>query len=115
VEDPITVSDGSDEERAVHRRIDIRIFPSDQYPCALLYFTGSDQLNRDMRCAVAPLHWCRAPPPDGAACRVAAQERGFVLNEYSLTPVGESGVKGEPLPVTSERGARAAAVCVGWG
>lgn len=36
----------------LHRRIDIRIFPNDQYPCALVYFTGSDMFNRDLRCTL---------------------------------------------------------------
>lgn len=37
-------------------------------------------------------------------CRIIAQEKGFILNEYALTPVGESGVKGDPLSVASEQG-----------
>ncbi|BFZ02609.1 hypothetical protein BsWGS_05648 [Bradybaena similaris] len=64
------------------RRIDIRLLPFDQYHCALLYFTGSDVFNINMR--------------------REAQEQGFILNEYSIRPVGSTGVPGEPLPVTSE-------------
>ncbi|UJR34273.1 hypothetical protein I4U23_021677 [Adineta vaga] len=67
----------------LHRRIDIRVFPSDQYYCALLYFTGNDQLNRQMR--------------------IVAQEKGYKLNEYSIQKVGSTGVLSKPLPVTSER------------
>lgn len=66
-----------------HRRIDIRVFPSDQYYCALLFFTGNDQLNRQMR--------------------IIAQEKGYKLNEYSIQKVGSTGILGKPLPVTSEK------------
>lgn len=65
-----------------YRRIDIRLLPNDQYYCALLYFTGSDVFNKDMR--------------------TRAHEMGFTLNEYSIRPLGSTGVPGEPLPVTSE-------------
>lgn len=71
----------SQKDRA-HQRIDIRLIPSDQYSCALLYFTGSDQFNKDMR-----LH---------------ALELGFTLNEYCIRPVGSTGTPGEPMPVSSE-------------
>lgn len=65
------------------RRIDIRLIPNDQYYCALLYFTGSDVFNKNMR--------------------QHALDQGFTLNEYSLRPVGSTGVPGEPLPVSSEQ------------
>jgi DNA polymerase lambda len=32
-----------------HHRIDIKYYPIEQYPYALLYFTGSDMFNRSMR------------------------------------------------------------------
>ncbi|KAK7111393.1 hypothetical protein V1264_011031 [Littorina saxatilis] len=64
------------------RRLDIRSIPYDQFYCALLYFTGSDMFNRTMR--------------------TLALEKGFTINEYSIRPVGSTGVPGEPLPVTSE-------------
>ncbi|CAF1117886.1 unnamed protein product [Rotaria magnacalcarata] len=67
----------------LHRRIDIRVFPSEQYYCALLYFTGNDQLNRHMR--------------------IVAQEQGYKLNEYSIQKVGSTGTLSKPLLVTSER------------
>ena len=35
--------------------------------------------------------------------RAHALEQGFTLNEYSLRPMGSTGVAGEPVPVTSER------------
>ncbi|XP_045768825.1 DNA polymerase beta-like [Maniola jurtina] len=64
------------------RRLDIRLLPNDQYYCAVLYFTGSDVFNKQMR--------------------AHALEKGFTLNEYSLRPVGCTGVPGEPVPITSE-------------
>ncbi|XP_064608972.1 DNA polymerase beta-like [Liolophura sinensis] len=72
--------DGDDEPS--YRRIDIRLIPHDQYYCALLYFTGSDQFNKHMR--------------------GIALEQGFTLNEYSIRPMGSTGIPGEPLPVSSE-------------
>lgn len=65
-----------------HRRIDIRIIPIDQFFCALLYFTGSDIFNQQMR--------------------FLAMERGYTLNEHALRRLGATGVPGEPLPVASE-------------
>ncbi|KAL0880880.1 hypothetical protein ABMA27_002061 [Loxostege sticticalis] len=64
------------------RRLDIRLVPHDQYYCAVLYFTGSDVFNKGMR--------------------AHALEKGFTLNEYSLRPVGVTGVPGEPVPISSE-------------
>ncbi|XP_061703902.1 DNA polymerase beta-like [Cydia pomonella] len=64
------------------RRLDIRLVPPAQYHCAVLYFTGSDVFNKQMR--------------------AHALEKGFTLNEYSLRPVGVTGVPGEPVPVSSE-------------
>lgn len=67
----------------VHRRIDVRLIPNDQYFCGILYFTGSDEFNRRMR------HH--------------ALEKGFTINEYSIRPLGSTGVPGEPIPVSSEQ------------
>lgn len=72
-----------DGKEYLHRRIDIRLIPHDEYYCALLYFTGSDVFNKNMR--------------------QHALEQGFTLNEYCLRPMGSTGVPGEPLPVTCER------------
>ena len=49
-----------------HRRIDLIFTPANQYPFALLYFTGSQQFNISMR-------------------NIALQ-KGYSLNEYGLTP-----------------------------
>nr|CAD29110.1 chimeric DNA-directed DNA polymerase xf4-4l [synthetic construct] len=39
----------NDENEYPHRRIDIRLIPKDQYYCGVLYFTGSDIFNKNMR------------------------------------------------------------------
>lgn len=51
-----------------HRRIDIRLFPKDTWPFALLYNTGSGKMNILMR--------------------IRAQDLKMHLNEYSLTKKG---------------------------
>ncbi|NWX19511.1 DPOLB polymerase, partial [Aegotheles bennettii] len=65
-----------------HRRIDIRLIPKDQYYCGVLYFTGSDIFNKNMR--------------------THALEMGFTINEYTIRPLGVTGVAGEALPVECE-------------
>ena len=65
-----------------HRRIDIMFLPLDHYFCGILYFTGSAFFNKQMRSR--------------------ANELGFTLNEYSLRKLGETGVPGEPIPISSE-------------
>lgn len=54
--------------RGVHRRLDIKYYPLEQYAYALLYFTGSDYFNRSMR-----LH---------------AKKEGYTLSDHSLVPIG---------------------------
>ncbi|CAG2105974.1 unnamed protein product [Medioppia subpectinata] len=66
-----------------HRRIDIRFLPLDQYFCGILYFTGNDFFNQQMR--------------------KHANEMGFTLNEYSLRRLGLTSVPGEPIAITSEK------------
>jgi DNA polymerase/3'-5' exonuclease PolX len=46
------------------RRLDIKVYPAEQYPTALLYFTGSAHFNRSMRSF--------------------AHISGFLLNDYGL-------------------------------
>jgi DNA polymerase lambda len=36
-------------QEEIHHRIDIKYYPINEYPYALLYFTGSDMFNRSMR------------------------------------------------------------------
>ncbi|CAH1246834.1 POLB [Branchiostoma lanceolatum] len=73
---------GKSSTERVFRRIDIRLLPNDQYYCGVLYFTGSDVFNKKMR--------------------AHALEQGFTLNEYTIRPMGSTGVPGEALPVSSE-------------
>ncbi|CAM9794595.1 DNA polymerase beta [Lampetra fluviatilis] len=80
---PVVDGDDDDETNRPHRRIDIRLIPKDQYFCGVLYFTGSDIFNKNMR--------------------TRALEMGFTLNEYSIRPIGITGVIGEALPVHSEQ------------
>ena len=42
----------------------LRLIPCDQYHCGILYFTGSDEFNRQMR--------------------QKALDKGFILNEYTI-------------------------------
>jgi len=82
----------------LHRRIDFQTIPLDEWPCALLYFTGSAHLNRSMRL------WAR--------------KNGFSLSEKALVPrhIAPRGpvnnrrsnpetdeLKGDPIPVKTER------------
>eukprot|EP00058_Branchiostoma_floridae_P028240 XP_002613731.1 hypothetical protein BRAFLDRAFT_123875 [Branchiostoma floridae] len=73
---------GKGSKERTFRRIDIRLLPNDQYYCGVLYFTGSDVFNKKMR--------------------AHALEQGFTLNEYTIRPLGSTGVPGEALPVSSE-------------
>ena len=61
----------TDDTKQKYRRIDIRLIPDDQYYCALLYFTGSDIFNKNLR--------------------AHALEQGFTVNEYSVRPMGSTG------------------------
>jgi len=54
----------------VYRRIDIMVIPPEQYPFALLYFTGSKEHNIKMR--------------------KVALEKGYSLNEYGFTKTRDS-------------------------
>eukprot|EP01128_Nolandella_sp_AFSM9_P012784 TRINITY_DN9612_c0_g1_i1.p1 TRINITY_DN9612_c0_g1~~TRINITY_DN9612_c0_g1_i1.p1 ORF type:complete len:645 (-),score=84.38 TRINITY_DN9612_c0_g1_i1:17-1951(-) len=70
-----------------HRRIDIKVYPPDEWGPALLYFTGSGHFNRSMRL------WAR--------------KNGYSLSEHSLVRrygTGKDDQKGDPIPgLTSER------------
>ncbi|KAK5638695.1 hypothetical protein RI129_012990 [Pyrocoelia pectoralis] len=71
------------------RRLDIRLTPCDQYYCSVLYFTGSDMFNKDMR--------------------AHALDAGFTLNEYTLRPVDINSEEdifdfiGYPFKIPEER------------
>merc|ERR1712118_439408 len=63
---------------SIHRRIDIRCLPWDQFYFGVLYFTGSRENNIKMR--------------------FAAIEKGLVLSEYGL----EDKASGKRVPAESE-------------
>jgi len=58
------------------------LVPKHEWPCALLYFTGSGHFNRSMRL------WAR--------------KLGFSLSEHSLVRRITEDVKGDPIPVKTE-------------
>jgi len=69
-------------ESALHRRIDIKIIPKNEWGCALLYFTGSGHFNRSIRL------WAR--------------KCGMSLSEHSLVRRYPGDEKGEPIPIKNE-------------
>ncbi|KAL6267686.1 hypothetical protein P5V15_000761 [Pogonomyrmex californicus] len=64
------------------RRLDIRLTFYDQYYCAILYFTGSDLFNKNMR--------------------AHALEKKYTLNEYTLKRLTTEGCPGEAEKIRSE-------------
>jgi len=74
--------EGDERPQRVARRIDFKIFPVRHFYPALLHFTGSGEHNRQLSCI--------------------AINKGFRLGEYSLCPVGCTGVIGDPILVNSE-------------
>ena len=66
----------------VARRLDLLLTPPAEYPYALLYFTGSDKFN--------------------IAFRRRCLERGYTLNEHTMTPTGALAAASVPPPMRSE-------------
>jgi len=64
------------------RRIDMRCIDRESFPCALLYFTGSGEFNKNMRSF--------------------ANRKGYTINEYGVFKLKADGSKGKSLPVSSE-------------
>ncbi len=62
---------------AKHRRLDLLLTPSEEWPFAILYFTGSDRFN--------------------VAMRAYAQEQGFTMNEHNIQPLTVAA-RGRELP-----------------
>lgn len=62
------------------RRLDLMLTPEQEYAFAVLYFTGSDKFNIELR-------------------RIAL-EKGYSMNEHELTP--KEGTPGAPLLLTEE-------------
>ncbi|EFA86286.1 hypothetical protein PPL_00073 [Heterostelium album PN500] len=74
------------DENSRHRRIDFQSIVREEWPFALLYFTGSDHFNRSMRL------WAR--------------KNGFSLSESHLVRrwgTAQDEIKGEPIPAANER------------
>jgi hypothetical protein len=67
---------------APHRRIDIKVYPQEQLPFALLYFTGSDLFNRSMRLYAKKIRNKEAPI-------------GYTLSDKGLFPKSHHTRKGE--------------------
>lgn len=65
------------------RRLDIKIFPRESWAAALLHFTGSGESNRQLR--------------------AVALSKRLTLSEFGVQPVGVTGVKGDWLPLHTER------------
>jgi DNA polymerase beta len=65
------------------RKIDIKIFPKEAYPFALLHFTGSGEMNRQMR--------------------AVALGKRLTLSEHGLQAVGQTGEKGDWIDLPDER------------
>ena len=59
------------QEGALARRIDMKVYPKEQFGFALLYFTGSDYFNRSMR--------------------LFADKKGFTLSDHGLIPTSKAG------------------------
>ncbi|XP_017880225.1 DNA polymerase beta-like [Ceratina calcarata] len=64
------------------RRLDIRLVFHDQYYCAVLYFTGSDLFNKEMRAHALAMK--------------------YTLNEYALKRLTPEGTPGEAEEITCE-------------
>eukprot|EP01129_Flabellula_baltica_P000830 TRINITY_DN10776_c0_g1_i1.p1 TRINITY_DN10776_c0_g1~~TRINITY_DN10776_c0_g1_i1.p1 ORF type:complete len:479 (+),score=110.14 TRINITY_DN10776_c0_g1_i1:464-1900(+) len=71
------------QPNALHRRIDIKIYPKEEWACALFYFTGSGHFNRSVRL------WAR--------------KQGMSLSEHALVPRYNDDDKGDPIPLKNEK------------
>ena len=69
-------------DKAHCRRIDMRCIDSDSLPCALLYFTGSGEFNKNMRSF--------------------ALKKGYTLNEYGIFKLNKDKSKGVQIAVDTE-------------
>lgn len=75
-------------EGGIHRRIDLKYYPREQFGYAVLYFTGSDHFNRSMR--------------------LYAQKKGYSLSDHGIYPNlrgtrNREIWKGELIPCYSEK------------
>ena len=63
-----------DQKNALARRIDIKVYPKEQYGYAILYFTGSDYFNRSMR--------------------LFADKKGYTLSDHGMVPNSKASTSG---------------------
>lgn len=77
----------------IHRRIDIQTIQLEQWPLAILYFTGSSHFNRSMRL------WARK---NGfSLSEKTLQKRFFMSRRYSGSK--EDDILGECIPIKTEK------------
>lgn len=76
----------TDLKYVIRQYFSLRLIPKDQYYCGVLYFTGSDIFNKNMR--------------------AHALEKGFTINEYTIRPLGVTGECLTALPHPSSGGHR---------
>lgn len=69
--------------KSLGRRIDIRVIPKESLACALLYFTGSGEFNKNMR--------------------TYALKNGYTINEYSIKSVNKKTNTILSIKVNSEK------------
>ena len=69
--------------KSLGRRIDIRMVPKESLACALLYFTGSGEFNKNMR--------------------TYALKNGFTINEYSIRSINKITKKILEIRVETEK------------
>ena len=78
---------GPQTRQHLARRLDIKVYPKEQYPFAVMYFTGSDYFNRSVR--------------------LYAQKQGFSLSDKELRPVvrarGDKVHEGAGIECATER------------
>jgi DNA polymerase/3'-5' exonuclease PolX len=95
----------NDRPHRRHRRIDIKVYPRDQVPFAMLYFSGPDHFGRYAtiiltQCNLSLYHsLCY-----DRSIRQHAKLQGYKLNDKGLFPVTSEGVESGPsLPCKTER------------
>ena len=64
------------------RRIDIKVYPKEQFAFAVLYFTGSAHFNRSMR--------------------GMAEQKGYSLSDHGIVPVVGKTKAGRSVPCETE-------------
>lgn len=92
--------------KPAHRRIDVRVIPIDQYYFGTLYFTGMRLSSGTSVILPMPFFACwqcshvamltfflSGSDMFNKGMRQHALDKGFTLNEYSIRPVGATGME----------------------